>query len=260
MDGTSTPLADYFWIAGIENITYHDNEPVDHRPVSTLQLDETIKEDNEHENGNSPTNSLKNAAARHSRRNSLNRLSKASNDLRFSIQTVGEEDGTKSNRSSATIRPISTAAPATDSTNDANGVDDAASPTADTPTNGVPPSVSNGMGFTGLPDFDFDKALMKFAAERENFLDDLSFSAGAKLQARPPMVNNPRAERIKADETETASGRMSPLRSIKGSIRRKISFRDMNSTKRQTTTIRQRPGRFLRLSNRSFSQRHGKRR
>lgn len=253
MDGTSTPLADYFWIAGIENISYHDNEPVDHRPLSTLQLDDTIKEDNEHENGESPANSPKNSAARHSRRNSLNRLSKASNELRFSIQTVGEEDGTRSNRSSATIRPISTATPTT------NGADDATSPTADTPTNGVPPSAS-GMGFTGLPDFDFDKALMKFAAERENFLDDLSFSAGAKLQARPPMVNNPRAERIKADETEAASGRMSPLRSIKGSIRRKISFRDMNSTKRQTTTIRQRPGRFRRSSPRPFSQRCRKRR
>lgn len=241
MDGTSTPLADYFWIAGIENISYHDNEPVDHRPLSSLQLDDTIKEDNEHENGDSPANSPKNAAARHSRRNSMNRLSKASNELRFSIQTVGEEDGgTRSNRSSATIRPISAAAiPATNGADN----DDTASPTADTPTNGIPPTFSAGMGFTGLPDFDFDKALMKFAAERENFLDDLSFSAGAKLQARPPMVNNPRAERIKADETE-ASGRMSPLRSIKGSIRRKISFRDMNSTKRQTTTIRQRPGRF----------------
>lgn len=247
MDGTSDPLADYFWIAGIENISYHDNEPVDHRPLSTLQLDDTIKEDNEHENGESPANSPKNAAAYHSRRSSLNRLSKASNELRFSIQTVGEEDGTRSNRSSATIRPISAATPAT------NGADDATSPTADAPTMGVPSSAT-GMGFTGLPDFDFDKALMKFAAERENFLDDLSFSAGAKLQARPPMVNNPRAERIKADETEAASGRMSPLRSIKGSIRRKISFRDMNSTKRQTTIIRQRPGRFRRSSPRPFLQ------
>lgn len=237
MDGTSTPLADYFWIAGVENISYHDNEPVDPRPLSGLQLDETIKEDNEHENGESPANSPNGSTARHSRRNSMNRVSKASNELRFSIQTVGEEDGTRSNRSSATIRPVSTSNLPT------SGADDGSSPTADTPTNGIPPSFSNGMGFTGLPDFDFDKALMKFAAERENFLDDLSFSAGAKLQARPPMVNNPRAERIKADETE-ASGRMSPLRSIKGSIRRKISFRDMNSTKRQTTTIRQRPGRF----------------
>lgn len=244
MDGTSTPLADYFWIAGVENISYHDNEPVDHRPLSSLQLDETIKEDNEQEHGDSPANSPKSSTARHSRRNSLNRLSKASNELRFSIQTVGEEDGTRSNRSSATIRPLTAASAG------ANGADDGVSTTADTPTNAMPPSAS-GMGFTGLPDFDFDKALLKFAAERENFLDDLSFSAGAKLQARPPMVNNPRAERIKAEETE-ASGRMSPLKSIKGSIRRKISFRDMNSTKRQTTTIRQRPGRSIGRSSRAF--------
>lgn len=242
MDNSSTPLADYFWIAGIEDISYHDNEPVDHRPLSTLQLDDTIKEDNEQENLESPTNSptnspSKNSAARHSRRNSLNRLSKASNELRFSIQTVGEEDGTRSNRSSATIRAIPPV-----HADGANGADDGIPPTPETPTLAVPPSAT-GLGFTGVPDFDFDKALMKFAAERENFLDDLSFSAGAKLQARPPMVNNPRAERIKAEEGE-ASGRMSPLRSIKGSIRRKISFRDMNSAKRQTTVARQRPGKL----------------
>jgi hypothetical protein len=81
-----------------------------------------------------------------------------------------------------------------------------------------------------MGDFDFDKALVKFAAEREVFLEDLSFSAGAKVQARAPMVN-PRAERIKAEESD--SGRLSPLRSIKGSIRRKMSFRDMNSVRKQ---------------------------
>lgn len=242
MDNSATPLADYFWIAGIEEISYHDNEPVDSRPLSTLQLDDTIKEDNEQDviepSGNSPT---KNLTARHSRRNSLNRLSKVSstNEARFSIQTVGEEDGTRSNRSSATIRAVPPVA------NGTNGTDDATSPipdTPETPTTAAPPSGA-GMGFTGLPDFDFDQALMKFAAEREDFLDDLSFSAGAKLQPRAPMVNNPRAERIKAEESE-ASGRISPLRSIKGSIRRKISFRDMNSVKRQTTAARPRPGKF----------------
>lgn len=237
---TSSPLADYFWIAGIEEISYHDNEPVDTRPLSILQLGDTIREDNEHDTPESPTSSpAKNLTARHSRRNSLNRVSKAPSEARFSIQTVGEEDGTRSNRSSATIRAV----PAVE--NGTNGTDDATSPTADTPTASAPPSGGMGMGFTGLPDFDFDQALMKFAAEREDFLDDLSFTAGAKLQPRAPMVNNPRAERIKAEEGD-ASGRMSPLRSIKGSIRRKISFRDMNSVKRQTTTIRQRPGKSRR--------------
>lgn len=237
MDGSSRPLADYFWIAGIEEIEYHDNEPLDTRPLSTLQLDDTIKEDNEGPES-APGSPANNNAARHSRRNSVNRVSKAPSDVRFSIQTVGEEDdgNTRSNRSSATIRPI---APVNgDANGTTNGTDDAVT-FSDTPALALPPA-GGGMGFTGLPDFDFDEALLKFAAERENFLDDLSFTAGAKLQPRAPMVN-PRTERIKAEEGDP-SGRISPLRSIRGSIRRKISFRDMNSVKRQTTTVRQRPG------------------
>lgn len=82
--------------------------------------------------------------------------------------------------------------------------------------------------------FDFDKALLKFAAEREDFLSDLEFSAGAKVQSVKPMVN-PRTERIKSDDGEP-SGRRSPLRSLRGSIRRRISFRDMNSLRKQPST------------------------
>lgn len=242
MDGSAAPLADYFWIAGVEDISYHDNEPVDTRPLSCLQLNDTIKEDSENEIPEipeSPTKApSKETTARHSRRSSFNRLSKLTTaEPRFSIQGFDENDGTRSNRSSATIRPIPPV-------NGGNGADDGTpTPTDAAPSTepGFPTSGGGqGTGFTGLPDFDFDKALMKFAAERENFLDDLSFTAGAKLQARPPMVN-PRAERIKAEEGEL-SGRMSPLKSIKGSIRRKISFRDMNSVKRQTVTPRARPG------------------
>ncbi|KAK7746982.1 hypothetical protein SLS53_002170 [Cytospora paraplurivora] len=239
MDGSSAPLADYFWIAGVEDISYHDNEPINTRPLSVVQLDDTIKEDIEHEIPESPTSAQTNSkeSARHSRRGSFNRLSKLSNEPRFSIQGFDEQnDGTRSNRSSATIRPIPPV-------NGGSGADNGAPIPTDTapvvdPT--PPTGGGQGTGFTGLPDFDFDKALMKFAAERENFLDDLSFTAGAKLQSRPPMVSNLRAERIRAEEGEL-SGRMSPLKSFKGSIRRKISFRDMNSTKRQTVTPRQRP-------------------
>ncbi|KAI0137403.1 DENN domain-containing protein [Xylariales sp. AK1849] len=202
MDNSSAPLADYFWIAGVETISYHDL-PL---PTSSTQVETTIEEDGEPEdtynNRDSVPSPPTKATARHSRQNSGNRLSK------ISIHTLEELDGnTRSNRSSATIRP------------------------------NPPPG---GHCQDGTPDFlagfDFDKALLKFAAERENFLDDLSFSAGAKTQSRPPMVN-PRAERIKADDG--ASGRLSPLKniggSIKGSIRRKISFRDMNSARKQPT-------------------------
>ncbi|KAI1333976.1 dDENN domain-containing protein [Xylariaceae sp. FL0016] len=206
MDSSSAPLADYFWIAGVESISYHDF-PL---PPTPTAVDTTITEDGEPEDEQAdlPLTPAGKGFARHSRRNSNNRLSKAS--IANSIHTLEEVDGnTRSNRSSATIRP--------------NPVPGAAG--LDTP------------GPFG--DFDFDKALVKFAAERENFLEDLSFTAGAKTQSRPPMVN-PRAERIKAEETP--SGRLSPLKSIRGSIRgsirRKISFRDMNSAKKQPSAPR----------------------
>ncbi|GAP83726.1 putative DENN domain-containing protein [Rosellinia necatrix] len=208
MESPSAPLADYFWIAGIESVSYNDF-PI---PAAPNQVNATIAEDGEPDDESdtqAPPLDHK-RPARHSRQNSNSRLSRTS--ISNSIHTLEELDGnTTSNRSSATIRP------------------------------NPPPG---GAGGPERPeghiiDFDFDKALVKFAAERENFLEDLSFSAGAKTQSRPPMVN-PRAERIKADEA--ASGRLSPLKgiggSIRGSIRRKISFRDMNSARKQPTTPR----------------------
>lgn len=218
MEGSSTPLAEYFWIAGIEAVIYDESLP----PVTHSTETTTIVEDGElEEEEDTASNHTKPSAARHSRQNSANRFSKLSLDGRNSVQTIEEDDGnTRSNRSSATIK----AKPAT---GNGNGV-----PNGDGASNGG----SLGDFFSLMGDFDFDKALLKFAAERENFLEDLSFSAGAKTQARQPMVN-PRAERIRADEAEP-SGRVSPLRSIKGSIRRKISFRDMNSLRKQPSAAR----------------------
>jgi hypothetical protein len=207
MDNASAPLADYFWIAGIENISYGDSLPT----IST-QVEETIVEDGEPAEDSDNVDTFKRtsstATARHSRHNSGNRLS------RSTIRTLEELDGnTISNRSSATIRAV----PA---------------------PGGVNGSDLEGTGGL-LGDFDFDKALFKFAAARENFLEDLSFTAGAKTQSRPPMVN-PRTERIKADAA--SNERLNPLKSIRGSIRgsirRKISFRDMSSVRRQSTAAR----------------------
>jgi hypothetical protein len=229
MDSTSTPLADYFWIAGVESISYNDTPQTTTAAAPAASVESTIVEDGEPESTNRDSlvnGNVKTATARHSRQGSANRLSKLSVDGRLSIHTLDDIDGNgRSNRSSATIRP---------SHNGANGNPN-----------------SNGGPGGAFGDFDFDAALFKFAAERENFLEDLSFSAGAKIQARPPMVN-PRAERIRADEQDPASGRRSPLRSIKGSIRRKMSFRDMNSVRRQPQAGEF--GRSLRMDHLSASQ------
>lgn len=229
MDSSSTPLADYFWIAGIENISYDDGYELQDVPTNGVQ-EETIVEDGEGEALDADTSvvSSSRATARHSRQNSGNRLSTMS---KLSVQLSLNGDGrpaddmdgnTTSNRSSATIRPVPP--PNSNISVGTNGVNGT--------TNGNP--LGHIIGQDGfLADFDFDKALFKFAAERENFLDDLTFSAGAKIQSRPLMVN-PRTEKLKAEDTE--SGRKSPLKSIRGSIRRKISFREMTSARKQPLT------------------------
>ncbi|CAK7267328.1 hypothetical protein SEPCBS57363_002534 [Sporothrix epigloea] len=220
----STPLADYFWIAGVDSITYQD--PL--QPQQTQQIDETIDELGEPELETSRNSVASRTPNRHSRQSSGNRLSKLSLDKRFSIHTLEDlDDNTRSNRSSTTIK-----APP-QSLQTATSVSSAVTATQENSSNG---GTSDTAGPANRNDFDFDQMLVKFAVERENFLEDLSFSAGANLHSRPPMVS-PRAEMIKAEESEP-SGRRSPLRGIKGSIRRKLSFRDMNSIRKPHNTAR----------------------
>jgi len=215
MDSTSAPLADYFWIAGIDSVSYSDpvfgpsnprEKAINGGPPSPV-VDTTIEEGSEGEGPTSPqSNRTPRATARHSRNNSWNRLSKVPNDGRNSIGALDELEKTRSNRSSMTIR-----GPAT-----------------------------NGSGQGSLGDFNFDEALIKFANERENFLDDLSFSAGAPIQKPPPMTR-PRMDKLRTEENEGSGGstaRRSPLRDVGGTIRRRISFRDMSSAKRQQSMVK----------------------
>ena len=222
MDSKTFPLADYFWIAGIDSLQYDSDvfpsiKPVNGTQTST-QVDTTIEEGSESDSSTSPvtattTPTSPRASARHSRHNSWDRLrlSKLStNDARSSIGTLDELDKTASNRSSVTIK-------ASTSNSNVNGI-----------TNG---------GVLPLGEFDFDKALAKFANERESFLEDLSFSAGVPTQSRPPMTNQ-RAERLRFDNGDVSGqGKKSPLRGVGGSIRRRISFKDMNSMKRQPSAV-----------------------
>ena len=195
MESLLTPLADYFWIAGVETISYDD---VPWRP--SPQADKTI---DEHSGSDSSKKIIPSSTTRanacYSRQSCVNRLFKVSNDSQDSVKTLEEPCGNgRCNRSSTAIRP------------------------AGGGSNGIRHDHSIG-------DLDFDKALLKLSTDWKNFLD-MSFSAGAKLQARPPTVNS-RVERIKADGSEF-NGRNSPLRSITGSIRRKMSFRDMNGVRK----------------------------
>ena len=92
-------------------------------------------------------------------------------------------------------------------------------------------SQMNGMGFpAGLNDTDFENALKKFATQRDTFLTDLTLSAGAVVPPRPRM--RPKTQKIvNEDDLRLKSGM--------GSLRRRISFRDISSTKRQSSVKRQ---------------------
>lgn len=139
------------------------------------------------------------ATPRHVKRNSYHRLSRLSDDARLSIASISlspNPKGTDSNRSSTTIKGIQ--------------------------INGTT---------TSLSDVDFDRALRKFATERETFLTDLTLSAGAVVPNRPKA--RPKTQRIVNNDDGGA------LKSGVGSIRRRISFRDMNSVKKQSSMNRQ---------------------
>ena len=136
---------------------------------------------------------------RRPKRNSYQRLSRLSDEARLSVASISvtsEGKGTDSNRSSATIRAVQI----------------------------------NGHNSIGLNDMDFDKALRKFTSERDSFLTDLTFSAGAVVPNRPK--SRPKTQKVVCEDANT-------LKSGVGSIRRRISFRDMNSVKRQPSLARQ---------------------
>lgn len=211
MAATSAPLADYFWIAGIDSLSYSGDNifgPIA-KPTNGVAgppspaVDATIEEGSE---GDVPTMPPR-ANAKHSRSNSYDRLSKLSNKAsRNSTQTLDELEPTSSNRSSVTIKAGT--------------------------TNGGGPTIGS------LSDYDFDQALQKFAGERDEFMDELSFSAGVPDKVKPT-VTTPRIERIRIEDGDLlgVTAKRNPLRSVGGSIRRRISFRDLNSMKRQPSMV-----------------------
>lgn len=224
MESTSAPLADYFWIAGIDSISYGEvsqgqgfsggKEKATNGENKPPAVDTTIEEGSEVDstsptlNGSPPKN-----VAQHSRNSSWNRLNRSA-EGRNSMQALEDLDlNSGSARSSVTIKAGSSF----------NGISNGTLPTS------------------GLSDFDFDRALSKFASERETFLDDLTIQSGIiTQQSRPPMTarGENRAGRLRHDDNgETLNSKKNPLRTVGGSIRRKISFRDMNSVRRQPSTV-----------------------
>lgn len=202
---TSTPLADFFWIAGLDGAeileTYQKlGETAAFNGSQTLPVEDTIEED---ENAEAEASSIVESprpTSRSSKRNSYHRLSKLSNEARLSLRSIDSNgrNGTNSNsnRSSGTVK--------------------AAHPS------GVP---------SLLNDVDFDKALRKFAAERDSFFLDVNLNGTSNTQSRSRP--RPRTQKIVADDVSPGL-----TRGI-GSVRRHMSFKEMSSLKRQPSLARQ---------------------
>jgi hypothetical protein len=194
---TSAPLADYFFIAGIESSQVYEEKVTNAPPAAPVE--ETIDEDRElsidrinHARPTTPGSP--NDPARRSRMSFEGRKSVGS------IINVTEEKLPASNRSSTTIK-------------------------------------AGTIGGSGLSDADFEDALKRFATERDSFLEDIHVSAGAVTpQTQNKRTTRPRTVRIAQEETTpNANGLNSGLKSGVGSLRRRLST--MNSMKRSSSVM-----------------------
>lgn len=202
---SSVPLANYFWIAGLDGQELLDTyvrlgELSKPKNGSGNDLNGIIVEDEAAEADISSILESPRPTSKQSKRNSYQRPSRLSGEAQSPIRTLEKlSSGTSSNRSSATIRFVPSASP---------------------------------RASAGLSDVDFDKALKKFATDRESFYLDINFSAGAVTQ---PGRQRPRAKTQKIVTEEQPQGLSRGI----GSVRRHMSFREMNSAKRQSSIARQ---------------------
>ncbi|KAB2578976.1 DENN domain containing protein [Lasiodiplodia theobromae] len=172
-DPANLPLADYFFISGIESSQVYDAQRINGAAIAPAES--TIEEDAalevEEEAAPTPPRPTSSDGASLSKR--------ASRETRQSISSViGPDTGpgpTASNRSSATIK-------------------------------GFPQ-----IGGSGLSDFDFDQALRKFAAERETFLEEIQFSAGTLKQEDRPRPR-PKTQRIVSEDASTLGAGIGSIR------------------------------------------------
>ncbi|KAK5192148.1 hypothetical protein LTR92_008095 [Exophiala xenobiotica] len=203
IDG-SRPLADYFWIAGLDSQQLVDafSQPRwSYEFNESNGIDVPIKEETTiHDDQNSILQSPR-PSARHSRHDSYQRLSQLSDEARNSIQSLSDvAHSPRSNRSSLTIRPPG-------------------------------PDIDTRMS-TAISEANFEKAMKKFATDRDTFFLDLTFNP---VETPKPIQSRSRPHTQKI-VVQDEPGPM-PNRNF-GSIRRHLSFKDMTSTKRQPSMAR----------------------
>jgi hypothetical protein len=201
---SATPLADFFWIAGLDGQdlleAYARRTEHSHSSNGTngYGFEPTIEEDKVAEIDTPSTLDSSRPTSPDRKHDSFKRLSKLSDDARSSILSLNS-NGTSKRSSAATIRAVNA------------------------------PGVRQS---TILNDVDFDRAMNKFAKDRESFFLDLNFAAGAVTKPSEPKKPRQPTQKIIPEEID-----QTPTRGF-GSIRRHMSFKEMSSMKRQPSVAR----------------------
>lgn len=205
-DSTAGPLADYFFIAGIESsqvlreALFVDTGNTQLRDGAITPAVETTIEENEVLETDATTRP-KSTELESLEALSGSRRSRQSLEARKSVGSIIEvsrrSSQAASNRSSATIKaqPIE--------------------------------------GQNGMSDVQFESALRKFANARESFIEEIQFTAGAIPAPSKKKTSRPRTQRITSEEIGPPPARSSAgaLGSSVGTLKRRIST--MSSLKRQ---------------------------
>lgn len=213
------PLADYFFISGIESSQVYDERtqpkpsvlstiPSPLSSPAPIDVDETIEEDAALETDSLRPKSQEGLSNGDTSRRGSARMSSENRKSTGTIVGVDSKQ-TASNRSSTTIKGLQ-------------------------------------LGGSGLSDQDFEHALRKFASERDTFLEEIQFTAGVAQQNRTtPSKPRPRPQRIRQQQQqqEQEDG-VGNLRSGVGSIRRRLST--MQSSLKRTSSVA-RQGKSMRL-------------
>ena len=198
---TSAPLADYFFISGIESSQVYDERAVvspSPAPVEdTIVEDEALVTNNDSipdtpHSPNSPVDTGK-------------RRSRYSFEARKSIGSIINSPDPRtpaSNRSSATIK------------------------------------AGNVVGGSGLSDDAFEEALKKFASERDSFLEDIHVSAGTVTSTSTARKPRPKTVRITSDENTLGNGLKGPVGSIQRRLSTMKSMKRQPSSMSRHSSVR----------------------
>lgn len=223
------PLADYFWIAGvdIQDLTEaykfdagERDAPPNHETLMPHTLDEAIQEDAAAEEDESSSLDSPTLSRKQSRPGSYQKLNQLSSN-RSSIQSIDRLSRLSSvNSSNATIKRVLTTRQRSPS-----------------PTSPGAPKLNTDIRVSAfLSDADLEKVLRRYTKDKDAFYLDLSVKPPFPVERRLKSVSKPRprTQRIVAEDLDATPV---PNRTL-GSVRRHMSFKDMNSTKRAPSIAR----------------------